>query len=107
MAQVFQDWCDSGHGLREGGTEGLSRRSPPWVWYAATLGDVLADPSHGFVFTRFLDAVVSMAGVAVGESWGNMEGRSVYSALYEGLGRVRAFQTPMSNASEPRRPDAL
>jgi hypothetical protein len=59
------------------------RRSARWVWYAPTLRSLLPDASHRFMCTRLLDAGISVAGVDVGDSWGNTEGRSVYSALYE------------------------
>ena len=64
----------------------------PWVWYAPTF--VKATPQMGrypnasldWLFTRLLDKGIWIAGVDVGESWGNARGRKAYTVFYK---RVR------------------
>jgi len=56
----------------------------PWVWYAPTL------PKHPgreerWMFERFLDRGLAVAGVDVGESYGSPAGVAVFDALYQAL----------------------
>ena len=59
--------------------------SRPWLWYAPTF--VKATPQIGkypnqsltWLFTRLLEHGVWIAGVDVGESWGNARGRKAYT----------------------------
>jgi len=61
----------------------------PWLWYAPTF--VKATPRMGrypnesltWLFTRLLDKGVWIAGVDVGESYGNPQGRRVYTRFYK------------------------
>lgn len=57
----------------------------PWVWYAPVVGGV-PGARHIWLFTKFLEAGIAIAGVDVGESMGNPRGRAIYTALY---GQVR------------------
>ena len=56
----------------------------PWVWYAPTLvePDGYPDPSHGWLFKMLLAAGFVIAGVDVGESYGNPAGRAVYAEFH-------------------------
>lgn len=66
-------------------------KSPmPWVWYAPTLPN-LPGPEERWMFERFLQAGIAIAGVDVGESYGSPKGREGYSALYEQLVEKRGF----------------
>ena len=56
----------------------------PWVWYAPTL-PALPESTEAWMFQKFLAAGVAIAGIDVGESMGNPQGRAGYSALYEEL----------------------
>lgn len=56
----------------------------PWVWYAPTLKG-LPGKHEIWMFDRFLDNGIAIAGVDVGESYGNPQGRAVYAALYKEL----------------------
>lgn len=60
------------------------RSSRPWVWYAPTLPD-LPGRAEEWLFSRLRAAGVSIAGINVGESYGNLPGRSAYSALHAEL----------------------
>ena len=62
----------------------------PWVWYAPTLADMPGDAEE-WMFQRFLDAGLAIAGVDVGESSGSPSGRALYSLLYEELVERRGF----------------
>jgi hypothetical protein len=79
----------------------------PWVWYAPTF--VKATPKMGrypnksltWFFTRLLDKGVWIAGVDVGESYGNAQGRKAYTQFY----KIVAAALPA--CPESRRFDAL
>jgi hypothetical protein len=66
-----------------------TRSSRPWLWYAPTF--VRATPQTGeypnqsltWSFTRLLEHGVWIAGVDVGESWGNSQGRKACTKFYE------------------------
>ena len=47
----------------------------PWVWYAPTLADMPGEAEE-WMFQRFLDAGLAIAGVDVGESSGSPDGGS-------------------------------
>jgi len=53
----------------------------PWVWYAPTLKGLPADAER-WMFQRFLDAGIAIAGIDVGESYGSPQGREKFSAFY-------------------------
>lgn len=60
-----------------------TRKQIPWVWYAPTLMGRHPDESHEWLFSRLLDAGFAIAGIDVGESYGNPEGRERYQAFVE------------------------
>lgn len=62
----------------------------PWVWYAPTLPGLPA-AEEAWMFERFLEVGISIAGVDVGESFGSPRGREGFSALYEQLVRRQGF----------------
>ncbi|MBX9655871.1 prolyl oligopeptidase family serine peptidase [bacterium] len=64
----------------------------PWVWYAPTLPN-LPSRDELWMFERFLDAGISIAGIDVGESYGSPEGNRLYSALYAELTGTRGYST--------------
>ena len=65
----------------------------PWVWYAPTLGKNLPGKLEVWMFSRFLKQGIAIAGIDVGESFGNPEGRDGFQALYEELTKNRGFGT--------------
>lgn len=77
----------SGFVIKPNGPETAGQK--PWVWYAPTF--VKARPEMGrypnksldWLFTRLLDKGVWIAGVDVGESWGNAQGRKAYTQFYK------------------------
>ncbi len=62
----------------------------PWVWYAPTLKG-LPSESEIWMFQRFLQAGIAIAGIDVGESYGSPKGRAVYTSLYNHLVEKRQF----------------
>lgn len=66
----------------------------PWVWYAPTLPN-LPGKAEEWMFRRFLDAGIGIAGIDVGESFGSPAGRKSYSALYTELTERRGYAKKM------------
>lgn len=62
----------------------------PWVWYAPTLPGLPGDAEQ-WMFERFTQAGIAIAGIDVGESYGSPAGRALYSALYDELTKRRGF----------------
>jgi len=62
----------------------------PWVWYAPTLPR-LPGKYETWMFEKFLDKGIAIAGVDVGESYGSPKGRAVYSALHKELVEKRGL----------------
>ncbi len=54
----------------------------PWLWYAPTLPG-LPGVEERWMFEKFLDAGIAIAGIDVGESCGSPAGRKLFTALYE------------------------
>jgi pimeloyl-ACP methyl ester carboxylesterase len=65
-------------------------KTKPWVWYAPTLPG-LPGPEEQWMFERFRDAGISIAGIDVGESYGSPDGRALFTALYEALTAERGL----------------
>jgi hypothetical protein len=65
-------------------------RPTPWVWYAPTLSG-LPEARETWMFDRFLAAGIAVAGMDVGESYGNPQGRAHFTALYRELVERRGF----------------
>lgn len=55
----------------------------PWVWYAPVIGH--PNPTHAWMLRQWLAEGIAMAGVDVGESFGNPQGRHIYTGLWEKL----------------------
>jgi len=68
----------------------LANRPTPWVWYAPTLPG-LPEARENWMFERFLAAGIAVAGVDIGESYGNPRGRAHFTALYRELVERRGF----------------
>lgn len=62
----------------------------PWVWYAPTLNG-LPGPEEKWMFQKFIDAGIAVAGIDVGESYGSPTGRANFTALYEELTTKRGL----------------
>ena len=62
----------------------------PWVLYAPTLNG-LPGASEKWMFEKFLDAGIAIAGIDVGESYGSPDGRRLFSSLYDELTQKRRF----------------
>ncbi len=60
----------------------------PWVWYAPTLPG-LPGPEERWMFERFLDAGIAIAGIDVGESYGSPDGRALFSRFHDEMTRTR------------------
>ena len=56
----------------------------PWVWYAPTL-PALPGPEEKWMFQKFVDAGIAVAGIDVGESFGSPNGRALFSSFYKEL----------------------
>ncbi len=67
-----------------------AKADTPWVWYAPTLRG-LPGKAEVWMFQRFLDAGIAIAGIDVGESYGSPQGREIYSDFYNYLVLTRNF----------------
>lgn len=54
-----------------------------WLWYAPTFADRYPHLLHAWMFGQFLAAGMTMVGIDVGESYGNPQGRNVFSTFYD------------------------
>ena len=62
----------------------------PWVWYAPTLPG-LPGEAEQWMFDRLLAAGIAIAGIDVGESYGNPSGRAAFTALHRHLVEQRGL----------------
>ena len=67
--------------IRPPQSRGRRHHGLPWVWYAPTLPG-LPGKAERWLFDRFLDSGIAIAGIDVGESYGSPEGRRLYSKLH-------------------------
>ncbi|MBI2928471.1 MAG: glycoside hydrolase family 127 protein [Verrucomicrobia bacterium] len=60
----------------------------PWLWYAPTFVQPpggLPDPSHAWMFAQLLTNGFAIAGVDVGESYGNPAGRAAFTEFHRAV----------------------
>ena len=62
----------------------------PWVWYAPTLPD-LPSEAERWMFERFRESGIAIAGIDVGESYGSPTGCDLYSAFFDEMTQKRGF----------------
>ena len=62
----------------------------PWVWYAPTL-EKYPGKEEVWLISQLLTAGISIAGIDVGESFGNPAGRALFTALHTELTRARGY----------------
>ena len=67
-----------------------TRQSVPWVWYAPTLPD-LPSAAERWMFERFRESGIAIAGIDVGESYGSPAGCDLYSAFFDEMTHQRGF----------------
>jgi pimeloyl-ACP methyl ester carboxylesterase len=68
--------------------EAASGATRPWIFYAPTFVEPeggYPDPSHAWLFEKLLAAGFAIAGVDVGESYGNPAGRAVYAGFHRAV----------------------
>jgi hypothetical protein len=61
-----------------------ARKEKPWVWYAPTLPG-LPGKEEQWMFDKFLEAGIAIAGIDVGESYGSPAGRKLFTALHANM----------------------
>ena len=62
--------------------QGKQQSAPmPWVWYAPAIRGQ-PRPAHVWMFRQFLAKGIAVAGIDVGESMGNPDGRAAFSAFH-------------------------
>ena len=80
----------------------------PWVWYAPTLLPVYPDDLEEWMFRRFLDHGIAVAGIDVGESYGSPADRGLLRQSLQGVGHgARFLKAPGLAGPQPRSLDAL
>ena len=73
----------------------------PWIWYAPTLPG-LPGIEEAWMFDRFLQAGIAIAGIDVGESFGDPQGRARYSSFYQHLRQEYNFSNKASLLARSR-----
>ncbi|MFO0936285.1 MAG: sialate O-acetylesterase [Gemmataceae bacterium] len=59
-------------------------RVKPWVWYAPTLPN-LPGSEERWMFERFREAGIAIAGIDAGESYGSPAGNRIFDSLYDSM----------------------
>jgi dipeptidyl aminopeptidase/acylaminoacyl peptidase len=73
------------------GNSGKDASKRPWVWYAPTFSQpALPGKELEWLFPRLLDAGFAIAGIEVGESYGNPAGREVFTQFHKQI--VKQFK---------------
>ena len=65
----------------------------PWVWYAPTLGKNLPGSAEKWMFDRFHQKGIAIAGINVGESYGSPDGSRIYQAFYQHMTKESGFHS--------------
>jgi hypothetical protein len=81
------------HRVRIGGFDGIvilprGRKldaDASWVWYAPAVWGGYPGEDNEWLFRNLLSKGISVAGIDVGDSYGNVKGRKAYSEFYEAI----------------------
>lgn len=68
----------------------IGKKRTPWVWYAPTLPG-LPGVEEKWMFERFNQAGIAVAGIDVGESYGSPAGRKLFTQFYTLLTSTRGL----------------
>lgn len=71
-------------------SDATGTKTRPWVFYAPTLPPY-PGAAEKWTFERFTAAGIAIAGIDAGESYGNREGRALFTALHDHLVRARGY----------------
>ena len=75
----------------------------PWILYAPTFKNSTPnEKDEGWMFQRFLEAGIAIAGIEVGESYGSPDGRAAFNALYEKLTKDHGLSKKLSLLARSR-----
>ena len=72
------------------GREKADGKPKPWVWYAPTLPKLPAAEER-WMFGKFREAGIAVAGIDVGESYGSPAGRALFSGLHAEMTGRRGY----------------
>lgn len=72
--------------------EAKRKRGKPWVWYAPTLKPY-PGPEEKRMIERFLEAGIAIAGIDVGESYGNPAGVTLFEKFHDHMTSQLGFST--------------
>ncbi|WP_287677851.1 prolyl oligopeptidase family serine peptidase [Bacteroides sp.] len=78
----------------------LKSNDIPWVFYAPTLPGLPKE--EGWLFQKLLDNGIAIAGIDVGESYGNPEGRQSFTDLYNILTTKKKLSKKVSLLARSR-----
>jgi len=63
--------------------EAKRSKAMPWVWYAPTFIGMLPSESNRWICERLLAGGIAVAGIDVGETYGNPQGRAEYTKFHK------------------------
>ena len=63
----------------------------PWVMYAPTLRGLPNERDEGWMIRNFLESGIAVAGIDIGESYGNPQGRKIYTNYHNFLVAEKGF----------------
>ena len=63
----------------------------PWVMYAPTLRGLPNERDEGWMIRHFLESGIAVAGIDIGESYGNPQGRKIYTNYHNFLVAEKGF----------------
>ena len=74
----------------------------PWIMYAPTLKGLPNERDEGWMIDKFLEAGIAISGINVGESYGNPEGRKIYTKFHDFLTKKKNFSKKASLLARSR-----
>lgn len=82
---------------------GMTKADRPWIWYAPTLvNNKLPGAELQWLFPRLLQSGFGIAGIDVGESYGNPTGRKIYSQFHAYVIKTFGFSCKASLLPQSR-----
>ena len=74
----------------------------PWIMYAPTLKGLPNERDEGWMIDKFLEAGIAISGINIGESYGNPEGRKIYTKFHDFLTKKKNFSQKASLLARSR-----
>ena len=80
----------------------VPQKAQPWVWYTPTVITCNPNGAHAWMFQKFIEAGLAVAGVDIGVSFGRPEERSAFTSFHAAIIKEHGFSSRVCLLAQSR-----